>query len=114
MFYKKSKFISFRGFYSRKYIHDYRKRREYLKQIQIKNSKTLEMMNEHAKQSALDQKEKEEMNKLKSLGSVGQKLHYLVSTESINGVYNGVVTKDYRIGNMRVEDYLRQCKRINT
>jgi hypothetical protein len=36
------------------------------------------------------------------------KLHHLVSTKAIDGVYNGVYTKNYKISNTRVDDFLKK------
>ena len=75
--------------------------------------KTLELMRNHEVESREQARKDEEERQLCSLKHLGGKLHHLISTKSIEGVYNGVLTKNYKIGDMRVEDYLRQMKRIN-
>jgi hypothetical protein len=40
------------------------------------------------------------------------KLHYLVSTKAIDGVYNGVYTKSYTIENKKVDDYLKKTFKV--
>jgi len=110
---RKCDLISFRGFYSRKYFHDFHSRREYLQQILTQNMKTLELMKAHEVESREQALRDEEQRQLCSLKQLGGRLHHLVSTKSVDGVYNGIVTRNYKIGDMRVEDYLRQMKRIN-
>ncbi len=55
-----------------------------------------------------DAQEKKEI-KVKRLAV---KLHYLVSTKAVDGVYNGVYTKNYKISNLKVDDYLRQTLKV--
>ncbi|CRG96160.1 conserved Plasmodium protein, unknown function [Plasmodium gallinaceum] len=79
---------TFRGFYSRKYIHDFFKRKRQIIEIDnYVNEKKSKMLLE------LEEKRKKQLiyeNKLKDMKihKVAKNLHHLVSTKAQRGVYN--------------------------
>ena len=108
---KRCYLIRFRGFYSRKYVHDFYARKEYLRQILEQNQKTIQQMNAYGEETRISY-ENEQMSKENTQCRLNAaKLHHLLSTKSVPGVYNGVTTKNYRIGNVKVDDYIKySCK----
>ena len=50
--------------------------------------------------------------KEQQMRNLAGKLHHLVSTKAINGVYNGVYTRNYKISNVNVDEYLRKTAKV--
>ncbi|XP_075123267.1 spermatogenesis-associated protein 17 [Leptodactylus fuscus] len=76
------------GYYVRKYVHNYYARKKYLEGVSIKNTfvrKELEeyseMRNKEKLKKSLESTEREKERQ-------ARKMHYLLSTEQISGVYN--------------------------
>ena len=80
----------YRGFYSRKYLHDFYARKKYLKYIEGKNQRRLEKMSKY-KQDLLceDQKRQEEYARMEFY-KLSTNLHHLTSTNAIPGVYKSL------------------------
>uniref|UniRef100_A0A8D0EYL9 Spermatogenesis associated 17 n=1 Tax=Strix occidentalis caurina TaxID=311401 RepID=A0A8D0EYL9_STROC len=81
-----------RGYYVRKYIHNYYALKKYLEAISVNNEIVSElqdykeMKENEEKRKYLEKKEKEEKYQ-------ARKMHYLLSTEQIAGIYNSPFRK---------------------
>lgn len=77
----------YRGYYSRKYIHDFYARKKYIEHIKKKNEKRIDKLNKHfADQVVEDQRRQEEYARLEFY-KLASSLHHLTSTKAIPGVY---------------------------
>ena len=88
-------------------MHDFYARKEYLHQILEQNQKTIEQMRafeEETRQQHLEDLARRDNQQCKELASG---LHHLVSTKTVPGVFNGIRTRNYRIGNVPVDDYIK-------
>jgi hypothetical protein len=76
------------GYYTRKYVLDFYKRKAYLIAIQNTNEITLNGLNEY--QEFLDRQriEKEQVDKYQRIEDEAKNKHYLISTKQIPGIYN--------------------------
>mmetsp|Transcript_9264 Transcript_9264/g.27168 ORF Transcript_9264/g.27168 Transcript_9264/m.27168 type:complete len:486 (-) Transcript_9264:1649-3106(-) len=85
---------SFRGFYSRRYRHDFHARKAYLKSV-IATGETLRQKMDAAlaEQQANELAEAEERRRTK-FTKVASKLHHLCSTKAIPGIYGGAVDEN--------------------
>uniref|UniRef100_A0A8D2ISB7 Spermatogenesis associated 17 n=1 Tax=Varanus komodoensis TaxID=61221 RepID=A0A8D2ISB7_VARKO len=95
-----------RGYYIRKYIHNYYALKKYLEAIALNNEMVRRELEEFA-----EMKEKEEVKKAlerkeKKKDYLARKMHYLLSTEQIAGVYNS----PYRSSPDPMELQLRKVK----
>ncbi|XP_027497384.1 spermatogenesis-associated protein 17 isoform X2 [Corapipo altera] len=82
-----------RGYYVRKYIHNYYALKKYLQAVSVNNAfvrtelqEYVEMKENEEKMKALEKKEKEKKYQ-------ARKMHYLLSTEQIAGIYNSPFRK---------------------
>ncbi|KQK73651.1 spermatogenesis-associated protein 17 [Amazona aestiva] len=82
-----------RGYYIRKYVHNYYALKKYLEAISVNNEivrselqKYTEMMENEKKRKDLEKKEKKKKYQ-------ARKMHYLLSTEQIPGIYNSPFRK---------------------
>uniref|UniRef100_A0A8B9G6H8 Spermatogenesis associated 17 n=1 Tax=Amazona collaria TaxID=241587 RepID=A0A8B9G6H8_9PSIT len=81
-----------RGYYIRKYVHNYYALKKYLEAISVNNEivselqKYTEMMENEKKRTDLEKKEKKKKYQ-------ARKMHYLLSTEQIPGIYNSPFRK---------------------
>jgi hypothetical protein len=69
-------------------------------------------MRSHEAQTKLEHETETRETKEKHMRRLAGKLHHLVSTKAIDGVYNGVYTKSYKISNVKVDDYLRNTVKV--
>jgi len=69
-------------------------------------------MRNHEAQTKLDYDSEIREKKDRQMRQLAGKLHHLVSTKAIDGVYNGVYTKGYKISNVNVDDYLRKTVKV--
>ncbi|XP_042334736.1 spermatogenesis-associated protein 17 isoform X2 [Sceloporus undulatus] len=95
-----------RGYYIRKYIHNYYALKKYLEAIALNNEMVRKELEEFA-----EMKEKEEVKKAlerdeKKKDYLARKMHYLLSTEQIAGIYNS----PYRKSPDPMELQLRKAK----
>jgi CDP-diacylglycerol pyrophosphatase len=77
----------YRGYYSRKYVHDFSARRMYMEHIEAKNQKmreSLQQYNDNMQKYDIAMAEELEKREFTLMAS---KLHYLTSTKAIPGVF---------------------------
>jgi len=79
---------SFRGFYSRRYRHDFSARKAYIQGVMKEGEALRERLKELQETQAKEKAEKDEARKLENFQKATQRLHYLVSTKAIPGIYN--------------------------
>ena len=96
---------TFRGYYVRKYIHDYYARKRYLVDIQAKNADVLAQMAQYARDNAVALEEARESKMRESAERLAAQLHHLKSTRAQAGVYNAP-NKPQRILGQRADDFL--------
>lgn len=79
---------TWRGYFSRKYIFNYYKRKAYLIAIQHKNEAVLNELKEYKEYMDRQEEDKKNIEKYRRLEEKAKKEHYLISTKQISGVYN--------------------------
>ena len=77
----------YRGFYSRKYLHDFHARKKYLKHIEGKNQRRLEKMNKYKQELIADEQKRQEEYARMEFYKLSTNLHHLTSTKAVPGVY---------------------------
>jgi hypothetical protein len=77
----------YRGFYSRKYIHDFWARKKYITHIERKNEKRRDKMNQYNQTLTLEEQRALEDNARMEFHKLATSLHHLTSTRAIPGVY---------------------------
>ena len=80
-----------RGFYVRKYVHNYYARKRYLEALAIKNQIVRSELDELKEQIDMDAKRQEQERIEKKLEYMARKNHYLLSTHQIRGIYNSPI-----------------------
>jgi hypothetical protein len=114
----------FRGFYSRKYVHNYLKRHEYIESVRKKGEEVREMMKvyrEELEQVEAEQAREQQTREFRSLTS---RLHHLVSTSTTPGVFSSPMygdsdlSKDIKsmtmsrtVKGVSIEDHLEEAMR---
>lgn len=78
----------FRGYWSRKYLHDFFARRKYLNGVAQRGSRTVDFLQKAQDTQQLQQLANEESQMRKEFDALCGQLHHLVSTHQIPGVYN--------------------------
>mmetsp|Transcript_129784 Transcript_129784/g.225554 ORF Transcript_129784/g.225554 Transcript_129784/m.225554 type:complete len:389 (-) Transcript_129784:86-1252(-) len=78
----------FRGWWSRRYLHDYYGRKGYLGKVAKRGDWTKEYLRRHHAQKVAEAKAEEESQMRQEFDNLAGELHHLVSTKSIAGVYN--------------------------
>ncbi|NXI47856.1 SPT17 protein, partial [Galbula dea] len=84
---------SWRGYYVRKYIHNYYALREYLEGISLNNKIVRSELQEYAEMKENEEKRKDLEKKEREKKYQARKMHYLLSTEQIAGIYNSPFRK---------------------
>ncbi|NWI09154.1 SPT17 protein, partial [Crypturellus soui] len=82
-----------RGYYVRKYTHNYYALKKYLEAVSVNNEIVRKELNEYAEMKEKEEKRKELEKKQKEKDHQARKMHYLLSTEQIAGVYNSPFRK---------------------
>ena len=77
----------YRGYYSRKYLHDFYARKKYLKYIEGKNQRRLEKMSRYQQQLIIDEQKRQEDYARMEFYKLSTNLHHLTSTRAVPGVY---------------------------
>lgn len=77
----------YRGFYSRKYIHDFYARKTYLMHIAQKNAEVREQTSKHYDTLKLWEAQQKEEYARSEFEKLATSLHHLTSTKAIPGVY---------------------------
>jgi len=78
----------YRGFRSRKYVHDFYVRKAYLQSVLSRGDELRQELEVHHEQHVLQQQMQEANEKQAAFESVVGNLHHLISTKSCPGVYN--------------------------
>ncbi|KAM6404702.1 spermatogenesis-associated protein 17 isoform 1-T1 [Pluvialis apricaria] len=82
-----------RGYYIRKYIHNYYALKKYLEAISVNNEIVRNELQEYAEMKENEEKRKDLEKKEKEKKYQARKMHYLLSTEQIAGIYNSPFRK---------------------
>ncbi|NXB99328.1 SPT17 protein, partial [Orthonyx spaldingii] len=82
-----------RGYYVRKYIHNFHALKKYLKAISVNNMLVRSELQEYADMKENEEKMKDLEKKEKEKKYQARKMHYLLSTQQIPGIYNSPVRK---------------------
>nr|XP_009931165.1 PREDICTED: spermatogenesis-associated protein 17 [Opisthocomus hoazin] len=82
-----------RGYYVRKYIHNYHALKKYLEAVSVNNEIVRNELQEYAEMKENEKKRKDLEQKEKEKKYQARKMHYLLSTEQIAGVYNSPFRK---------------------
>lgn len=80
--------FSFRGFYSRKYEHDFFARKKYLQHVERKNDEVRQILDSHHKKQIMEESKRQEDCAREEFGELAGNLHHLTSTKAVPGVYN--------------------------
>ena len=84
-----TKFVcSYRGYYSRKYEHDFYARKKYLQHVETKNEEVRRNLDAHHKESAQAEQKRQEQSARTEFAELAGILHHLTSTKAVPGVYN--------------------------
>lgn len=78
----------FRGWWSRRYLHDYYGRKGYLEKVAKRGDYTKEYLRRYNATKVAEAKAEEESQMRNEFDNLAGELHHLVSTKSIAGVYN--------------------------
>ena len=79
---------SYRGYYSRKYEHDFYARKRYLHHVETKNDEVRKNLEEYHKTSAQNEQKRQEQAARTEFAELAGNLHHLTSTKAVPGVYN--------------------------
>ncbi|XP_010189134.1 PREDICTED: spermatogenesis-associated protein 17, partial [Mesitornis unicolor] len=82
-----------RGYYVRKYIHNYYALKKYLRAISVKNEIVRSELQDYAEMKENEEKRKDLEMKEKKKKYQARKMHYLLSTKQIAGIYNSPFRK---------------------
>uniref|UniRef100_A0A663FB37 Spermatosis associated 17 n=1 Tax=Aquila chrysaetos chrysaetos TaxID=223781 RepID=A0A663FB37_AQUCH len=82
-----------RGYYVRKYIHNYYALKKYLEAISVNNEIVRNELQEYTEMKENEEKRKDLEKKEKEKKYQARKMHYLLSTEQIAGIYNSPFRK---------------------
>uniref|UniRef100_A0A8C0UZZ4 Spermatosis associated 17 n=1 Tax=Cyanistes caeruleus TaxID=156563 RepID=A0A8C0UZZ4_CYACU len=82
-----------RGYYVRKYIHNFYVLKKYLKAVSVNNELVRSELQEYAEMKENEKKMKDLEKKEKEKKYQARKMHYLLSTEQIPGIYNSPFKK---------------------
>ncbi|CAI2379969.1 unnamed protein product [Moneuplotes crassus] len=106
----------FRGYYVRKYKHDFYARKTYLSKVVLKNEEVRDKLEEFRRTSEEEEeKRKEEIARLE-LTKVASNVHHLCSTKAIPGVFNSPYVSNEmkpQIFNVGVETHLKTTFKSN-
>ena len=123
MEYKQSKFFTeqakiiqkyYRGFYSRKYEHDFYARKSYLSHVQTKNEEVRKQLEDFARKTALEEAKLQEQTARTEFHELASNLHHLASTKAIPGVYNPPYSQlKPQAFNVDIETHLKSTFKAN-
>ena len=121
--YKQSKFFNeqakiiqkyYRGFYSRKYEHDFYARKSYLQHVQTKNEEVRKQLESFARKTALEEAKLQEQTARTEFHELASNLHHLASTKVIPGVYNPPYSQlKPQAFNVDIETHLKSTFKAN-
>jgi len=103
----------YRGWWSRRYLHDYYGRKAYIENIESKGNQTKEYLRRYQSNKEEEAKFQEEAQMRGEFDNLASELHHLVSTKSISGVYNPPYTDVLpRAFEKPIEQHLRDSCRV--
>ncbi|XP_021139839.1 spermatogenesis-associated protein 17 isoform X2 [Columba livia] len=82
-----------RGYYVRKYIHNYYELKKYLETVSMNNEFVRNELQQYTEMKENEEKRKDLEKKEKEKQYQARKMHYLLSTEQIAGIYNSPFRK---------------------
>ncbi|NXE89089.1 SPT17 protein, partial [Menura novaehollandiae] len=100
---------TWRGYYVRKYIHNFYALKKYLNAISVNNMLVRSELQEYAEMRENEEKMKDLEKQEKEKKYQARKMHYLLSTEQIPGIYNS----PFRKSPDPMELLLRKSKPLN-
>jgi hypothetical protein len=85
---------TFRGFYSRRYYHDYSARKAYIQSVVEKGNKLRETLNANLEAQRQLEEQQHVEAQAAEFKKVTSNLHHLISTRSMPGIYNSPYVAD--------------------
>ncbi|NWH67236.1 SPT17 protein, partial [Geococcyx californianus] len=82
-----------RGYYVQKYVHNYYALKKYLEAVSANNEAVRNELQEYAEMKEKEEKRRDLEKKEKEKKYQARKMHYLLSTEQIAGIYNSPFRK---------------------
>ncbi|KRX02578.1 hypothetical protein PPERSA_11918 [Pseudocohnilembus persalinus] len=104
----------FRGFHTRKYVHDFFARKQFLKLLQNKNEVFLQDLKATSEQERVEEERRQEAIARGEFNELAKNLHHLTSTNQIPGVYNPPYAQQKKTAfNIEVEMHLQATFKAN-
>lgn len=85
---------AFRGYYSRRYKHDYNARKAYIQSVMEKGNELREQLARHLAAQREEEARTREQKAKEEFRKVTENLHHLVSTANIPGIFNSPYMQD--------------------
>ena len=105
---------SYRGYYSRKYEHDFFARKKYLQHVEHKNEEVRKLLDSHHKERQREEQIRQEECARTEFSELAQNLHHLSSTKTIPGVYNPPYSQlKPQAFNVDIETHLKSTFKAN-
>jgi len=102
----------FRGWWSRRHLHDYYGRKGYLEKVEKRGAWTVDYLRQQHRAKFAEAKAEEEKHMRQEFDTLAGELHHLVSTKTIAGVYNPPYNDALpRAFDMPIEQHLRDSCR---
>lgn len=102
-----------RGFWSRKKLHDFYKRKRYLNEVVVRGDRTVKVLREQFKAKVEEVQIEQERATHEAFAELTSQLHHLVSTRHIDGVFNTVYApKVASVFDKPLEQHLRDNCRV--
>lgn len=103
----------FRGWWSRRHLHDYYGRKAYIEKVQARGEYTKEYLRRYEAIQIAESKAQEERQMRQEFDNLAGELHHLVSTKTIQGVYNPPYNDMLpRAFEKPIEQHLRESCRV--
>jgi hypothetical protein len=103
----------YRGCWSRRHLHNYYGRKQYLAQVAKRGEWTREYLQRDYQTKLSQAKEDEERHMRQDFNNLAGELHHLVSTKTIPGVYNPPYNDALpRAFEKPIEQHLRDCMQV--
>eukprot|EP00164_Ancoracysta_twista_P002376 GFYU01003147.1.p1 GENE.GFYU01003147.1~~GFYU01003147.1.p1 ORF type:complete len:350 (+),score=63.26 GFYU01003147.1:119-1168(+) len=100
----------FRGFYSRKYIHNYYARQRYLRNVMEASEHLREAMHVQLQEQMEAEVERKNEEVKNEFLTVAGSMHHLLSTKQCPGIYNSPYTGPPTVNDVPLEDHLRRIR----
>jgi hypothetical protein len=79
---------SYRGYYCRRWEHDFYARKKYLQYVETKNDEVRRNLDDHNRKIAQEEQKRQEQCARTEFSELASNLHHLTSTKAVPGVYN--------------------------